>query len=81
VVAALFGAFSEHYSCERAADIELLESLGADTSGDPLRDLVSAGVIPPADALRAGLEVLGRLAELCKTESVSVLDRASSALG
>jgi len=80
-VEALFGAFSEHYACERAADIELLESLGADTSGDPLRDLVSAGVIPPADVLRVGLEVLGRPAELCKTESVSVLDRASSAPG
>jgi len=81
VAEALVGAFSEHYSFERATDIELLERLGAETSGDPLRDLVSAGVIPPADALQVGLEVLARLAELCKTNSISVLPRAASALG
>ena len=81
VAEALVGAFSEHYSCERAADVELLERLGADTSGDPLRDLISAGVIPPADVLRVGLEVLARLAELCTTSLVSVLDRAAPALG
>ena len=81
VAEALLGAFSDHYSCERAADVELLERLGAGTSGDPLRDLVSAGVIRPEDALRVGLDVLGRLAELCKTASVSVLDRATPAPG
>ncbi len=81
VAEALARAFSEHYACERAADVELLERLGTDTSGDPLRDLVSAGVIAPGDALRVGLEVLRRLAELCKTESVSVLARTASALG
>jgi len=81
VAEALVRAFSEHYACERPADVELLERLGAETSGDPLRDLISAGEIAPADALRVGLEVLARLAELCKTSSVSVLDRAASALG
>jgi hypothetical protein len=81
VAEALFGAFSEHYACERATDSELLERIGADSSGDPLRDLVSAGVIVPQDALRVGLGVLARLAELCKTRSFSVLDRAASALG
>ena len=81
VAEALARAFSEHYACERATDVELLERLGDDTSGDPLRDLVSAGVIAPTDALRVGLEVLARLAELCKTESVSVLGRTASALG
>lgn len=81
VAEALARAFSEHYACERAADVEALERLGDDTSGDPLRDLVSAGVIAPTDALRVGLEVLARLAELCKTESVSVLGRTASALG
>jgi len=81
VAEALVRAFSEHYACERPADVELLERLGAETSGDPLRDLISAGEIAPAYALRVGLEVLARLAELCKTSSVSVLDRAASALG
>ena len=81
VAEALARAFSEHYACERPADVELLERLGTETSGDPLRDLVSAGVIAPADALRVGLEVLRRLAELCKTESVSVLARTASVLG
>ena len=81
VAEALVVAFSDHYSCERAADVELLERLGAETSGNPLRDLVSAGVIAPEDVLRVGLEVLGRLAELCTTSSVSVLDLAAPALG
>ncbi len=81
VAEALVGALSEHYSFERPADVEQLERLGAGTSGDPLRDLVSAGVIGPEDALRVGLDVLARLAELCKTDSVSVLDRATPALG
>jgi hypothetical protein len=81
VAEALVVAFSDHYSCERAADVELLERLGDETSGDPLRDLISAGVIAPQDALRVGLEVLGRLAELCKTGSVSVLDLATPERG
>jgi hypothetical protein len=81
VAEALVRAFADHYACERAADVELLERLGAETSGNPLRDLISAGVIAPEDVLRIGLEVLGRLAELCKTSSVSVLDRATSARG
>jgi len=81
VAEALVGAFADHYACERAADVELLERLGADTSGDPLRDLVSAGVIAPEDVLRVGLEVLARLAELCKTNSVSVLDLATPERG
>ncbi len=75
VAEALVGALSEHYSFEQAADVELLERLGAETSGDPLRDLVSAGVIAPEDVLRVGLDVLARLAELCKSGSVSVLHR------
>ncbi|MHB1782873.1 MAG: hypothetical protein ACYCTE_09315 [Acidimicrobiales bacterium] len=79
VAETLVGAFSDHYSCERAADVELLERLGAETSGDPLRDLISAGVIAPEDVLRVGLEVLGRLAELCTTSSI--LDRAEPARG
>ena len=62
-----------HVVCERAADVELLERLGVETSGNPLQDLVSAGVIRPPDVLRMGLEVLARLAELCRTVSVSVL--------
>ncbi len=81
VAEALVRALSEHYSFERPADLELLERLGAETSGDPLRDLVSAGVIAPEDALRVGLAVLGRLAELCTTGSVSILHRAAPALG
>ena len=81
VAEALVAALSEHYCFEQAADVELLERLGVETSGDPLRDLVSAGVIGPEDALRVGLDVLARLAELCKTDSVSVLDRATPALG
>jgi len=81
VAEALVGAFSEHYACERPADVELLERLGVETSSNPLQDLISAGEVAPADALRVGLEVLARLAELCKTSSVSVLDRATPERG
>lgn len=81
VAEALVGALAERYACEQAADVELLERLGAETSGDPLRDLVSAGVLEPEDVLRVGLEVLGRLAKLCTTSSASILHRAAPSLG
>jgi hypothetical protein len=44
-------------------------------------DLVSAGVVPPGDALGVGLEALGRLGGLCMSEAVSVLDRPVAAAG
>lgn len=58
----LVGTLCEHYRFEQAADVELLERLGAETSGDPLRDLVSAGVTVPEDVLAVGLAVLDELA-------------------
>ncbi|MST31477.1 hypothetical protein GHK86_01855 [Acidimicrobiaceae bacterium USS-CC1] len=81
VAEVLFGAFGEHYSVERSEDVELVERLGAGTSGDPLRDLVSAGVVASHDVLRVGLEVLAALAELCTSSAVSVLDAAAPADG
>jgi len=78
VAEALVGAFSDHYSCEQAADVELLDRLGIETSGDPLRDLVSAGVVAPGDVLQVGLEVLSELAGLCRTSAVSVLERPTT---
>lgn len=81
IAGALLVAFSDHYACERQADLELLGRLQDETSGNPLQDLVSAGVVLPEDALRVGLEVLGRLARLCMSEAVSVLDRPRAAVG
>lgn len=74
VAEALVGAFADHYACEEADDLVLLGRLDNETSGDPLRDLVSAGVLPPADVLPVGLAVLSELADLCKTASASILD-------
>lgn len=81
IAGALLVAFSDHYSCEQEADLELLGRLRDETSGNPLQDLVSAGVVLAEDALRVGLEVLGRLAGLCMSEAASVLDRPSAAVG
>jgi hypothetical protein len=54
-------------------DEKVLERLARPGPGDPLEDLVAARVVTPADAPRIGLTVLATLAELCKSESVSVL--------
>jgi hypothetical protein len=73
VAEALVRAFSHHYRCEMPGDEKVLERLARPGPGDPLEDLVTARVMPPADAPRVGLTVLATLAELCKSESASVL--------
>lgn len=81
VAEVLVRAMSQHFACEGASDVELLERLGPGTSGDPLRDLVSAGLTAPRDALRAGLVVLGRLAGVCMTGASSVLGAGATEPG
>jgi hypothetical protein len=73
VAEALVRAFSHHYRCEMPGDEKVLERLARPGPGDPLEDLVTARVMTPADAPWVGLTVLATLAELCKSESASVL--------
>lgn len=81
VAEALLVAFSDHHACEQPGDLEVFGRLRDETSGDPIQDLVLQGVVPPEGALGVALEVLGRLAGLCMSEAVSVLDRPVGAGG
>jgi hypothetical protein len=74
---ALIGAFAREYRCEEPGDAELLDRIGREVSADALENLVGAKAVPARDVLRAGLTILSVLAELCGSESVSVLRRAT----
>ncbi len=45
--------------------------------GDALQELADARAVPPRDILRVGLAILSALAELCKSNSPSILGRAA----
>ena len=45
--------------------------------GGALIELADGRVVPPRDILRVGLTILSRLAELCKSDSPSILRRAT----
>jgi hypothetical protein len=45
--------------------------------GCALHELVDARVVPPRDILRVGLTILSALAEICKSDSPSILRRAA----
>jgi len=74
---ALIGAFAREYQCEGPGDAELLDRIGREVSADPLENLVAVKAVPARDVLRAGLTVLSVLAELCGSESISILRRAT----
>jgi hypothetical protein len=46
-------------------------------SGDALENLTTAEAVPPSDVLRVGLTILSALAQLCRSESPSVLQQAA----
>jgi len=46
-------------------------------SGDALENLATAEAVPASDVLRVGLTILSALAQLCRSESPSVLLRAA----
>ena len=71
---ALVRAFAHHHQCEMPGDARVLERLGGLGSGDPLADLVAAGLVAPRDSVRVGLTALSVLAELGRSGSPSVLD-------
>jgi hypothetical protein len=73
---ALIGAFSTKYRCEQPGDDEVLGRIKR-YSGDALQTLATAGAVPPGDVLPVGLTILSALAELCRSDSASVLHRAA----
>ena len=76
VANALIGAFSTEYRCEQPGDDEVLRRLGA-CSGDALETLATAGAVAPADVLPVGLTILSALAQLCRSDSPSILQPAA----
>jgi len=73
---ALVGAFSTEYRCEQPGDDEVLGRIGS-YSGDALENLAAAEAVPTSDVLPVGLTILSALAQLCRSESPSVLQRAA----
>ncbi len=73
---ALIGAFSTEYRCEQPGDDEVLGRIKR-YSGDALENLATAGAVPPSDVLPVGLTILSALAQLCRSDSASVLQRAA----
>ena len=73
VAEALIRAFSDSYRCEMPGDAECLKRLGPTRSGNPLHDLIFAKAVAPENSLRLGLVVLGVMADLARTDAMSVL--------
>jgi hypothetical protein len=73
---ALVGAFSTEYRCEQPGDDEVLGRVRS-YGGDALENLPTADAVPPSDVLRVGLTILSALAQLCRSESPSVLQQAA----
>jgi hypothetical protein len=73
---ALIGAFSTEYRCDQPGDNEVLGRIERYT-GDALENLVTAGAVPPEDILPVGLRLLSALAQLCRSDSASLLQRAA----
>jgi hypothetical protein len=73
---ALIAAFATEYRCELPGDAEVLERI-EHRGGDALRNLVAARAVPPADVLPVGLAVLSAFAQLCRSDSASVLQRVA----
>jgi hypothetical protein len=73
---ALIGAFATDYRCELPGDAEVLERMGH-PGGNALENLIAVGAVPPSDLLPAGLMVLSALAQLCQSDSPSILHRST----
>jgi hypothetical protein len=73
---ALIGAFSAHFRCEQPGDDEVLERI-RHYGGDALENLSTAGAVTPGDVLQVGLTILSALAQLCRSDSPSILQPAA----
>ncbi|NEE01108.1 hypothetical protein [Phytoactinopolyspora halotolerans] len=76
IAEALVGAFAHHYRCEMPGDDELLQRVDVET-GNALQHLVTTNTVAVNDVLRVGLAALAAIAELCRSESASVLPQHS----
>jgi hypothetical protein len=76
---ALIAAFATEYRCELPGDAEVLEHIKYH-GGDALENLVAAGAVPPAGVLPVGLSLLSALAQLCRSDSASLLERPAHSL-
>jgi hypothetical protein len=68
---ALIGAFAVHHDCDQPGNAEVMER--TTSCGDVLGDLATAGIVPPEFVLPVGLILLSVLADLCRSDSDSVL--------
>jgi hypothetical protein len=72
----LTGGRAIPYVCE-LPDYVLKRMRHGFSAGGALQELADARVVPPRDILRVGLTILSVLAELCKSDSPSILRRAA----
>jgi hypothetical protein len=72
----LTGGRAIPYVCE-LPDYVLKRMRHGFSAGCALQELADARVVPPRDILRVGLTILSALAELCKSDSPSILARAA----
>jgi hypothetical protein len=72
----LTGGRAIPYVCE-LPDYVLKRMRHGFSAGCALQELADARVVPPRDILRVGLTILSVLAELCKSDSPSILRRAA----
>jgi hypothetical protein len=68
---ALLGAFGTDFSFERPEDRETLARIGK-SSGNPLEDLVTSGVVTRAAVLPVGLRLLAALTRVCRSGAASL---------
>jgi hypothetical protein len=73
---ALIGAFAVHYDCDQPDNAEVMARVTS-RGGNVLENLAAVGAVPPAGVLPVGLAVLSVLAELCRSDSDSVLQRTA----
>ena len=72
----LTGGRATPYLCE-LPDYVLKRVRRAFAVGGGLQEFADARAVPPRDILRVGLTILSVLAELCQSDSASILRRAA----
>jgi hypothetical protein len=71
---ALIGAFAVHYDCDQPDNAAVMARITSG-GGNVLENLAAAGAVPPRDVLPVGLTILSALAQLCRSDSASLLQR------
>ncbi|MGH3180035.1 MAG: hypothetical protein ACRDPF_39955 [Streptosporangiaceae bacterium] len=76
VLAPIAEAELAYGEADQPSDAELPQPIG-DVQGDALVNLIRAGVVKPRDILPVGLRLLSALAQLCRSNSPSLLQPAA----